>query len=254
MNTELYYNKYTIDKHMPLILRINTNLDKYKGILNEPYDFLYNDSFTQTVMSLSKTIPNFKFAFLGYDEAFLLLMDSDEHWLDYDIQSIINTTTSHCILTFYRLFSNVIKDTTGYYEGLKRYRDMMYEAEYNGLISDYEIFNKYKKLKDNPLTFSSKIYSIPIIKVIDFLSDRQEEYNIKMFRKYAKTVIAEEDLKDKTDLEIFEMLNMKNSSFRSAQQFLKTGICFSKKNNYVLDFEVPLFSKDREYIADSMID
>lgn len=253
---EEYYKEYILDCNTPVIIRIDVlDLDKYTGILSEPYDFMFHNSFIETVLKLSKSIPNFRFAFLGYDNAFLLLLNTDELWLNYDIQPIICETSSHCITTFNKIFATTIVDTTGYYDDIQKHRmKISYNSNiHNELLYNHDIYNKYKKLKNSLLRFKVKVYSIPIIKVIDYLICRQEEYNINMFKKYAKSILTEEELKDKTDLQLFEILDNKGVSFIKQQQFLKTGICFSKKNNYILDLNVPLFSKDREYVADSMI-
>lgn len=93
--------------------------------------------------------------------------------------------------------------------------------------------------------FDSRVFSIPQDEVCNYFIWRQIDATRNAIQFSGREVYSHKQLNNKSCNEIQEMLFQKGINFDKFPIVRKRGFCF---NNGELDLEIPIFTKDRQYV------
>lgn len=217
--------KTNLPKRMPVIIRIDGKaFHTYTKGLIKPFDKGLAMSLAETAKYLCENIAGCKLAYTQSDEISLLITNDDklttESWYDNNLQKLVSISSS------------------------------MATAYFNSL--------EWEGKPDRLAMFDSRAFVMPKDEVCNYFLWRQNDAtknSIAMvsqanFSQKELTNLSGKDMQDKLMLE-------KNINWGKLPVWQKRGLCVARKNTIkvkgernplMIDLDIPIFSKDREYI------
>jgi len=204
---------FRLPHRVPIIIRIDGkgfhNLSKSLG-WNKPFDMDFIHDMQDMSVELCKEIMNVKLVYLQSDEASFLLIDYEE------IQTqpwFRNEVQKLCSITA-------------------------------GFAS-----SKMSLIMDREAIFDARVFIIPPLEVCNYFIWRQRDWIRNSINMVARTNFSQKEIHGMNTKEIQEKLwSEKNINWNDYPIILKRGSCILKRETWIVDNEIPDFTKNREYI------
>lgn len=229
--------KQFLMKRTPVIIRLDGKAFHTftRGML-KPFDEILQKSMQDTMKYLCENIQNCKLGYTQSDEITLLLIDYEQletdQWFGNNIQKMASVSASMATLAFNKNFERNVRDATLYdtYEDPSYYNDM--------------------GTKFNKALFDSRVFSIPKDEVCNCFLWRQQDAERNSVQSVGQANFSHRELDYKSVNMIQEMLfSQKGINYNDFPTTNKRGSCCVKENGvWVIDNEIPIFSRDRNYI------
>lgn len=241
--------KTYLTRRCPVIIRLDGKaFHSFARNLKKPYDQIFHYAMKQTMKYLCQNIQGCKFGYTQSDEITLLLTDYDtlttDAWFSYGVQKMCSISASMATMAFNRFFSEkVMEFEENYFEAWNVSED---EKKY------------YKTLKDKVYTamFDSRCFNIPEEEVINCFIWRQQDATRNAIQMLGQCHFSKKELHKKSQNDIQDMLmTQKGINFNDMPVAFKRGVtCYkNEERKWTLDYEPPIFSKQREYIEKTFI-
>ena len=255
-------SKTYLIRRQPVILRLDGKaFHTFTKGLKRPYDEIFHKAMNDTLQSLCENIQGCKIGYTQSDEITLLLTDYDtlttDAWFDYSVQKMCSIASSMATLAFNKSLSKSVDE----------YFNNVISCIEN-LSAESDEFNYFKTLSKAVKTgamFDCRCFNIPKEEVANCFIWRQQDATRNAIQMLGQTYFSHKELNGKSCNAIQDMLMLqKNINFNDMPTEFKRGICCIRKEiqnpnvdikdgaygrlKWVLDKEIPIFSKDFDYI------
>ena len=229
--------------------------------LKKPYDKIFHDTMNQTTRYLCENIQGCKLGYTQSDEITLLLTDYDtlttDAWFDNNVQKICSISASMATMAFNKFFRYHVNE---YIDATITLQDGDLEEGYLEILGE----------KIGIALFDSRCFNIPVEEVTNCFIWRQEDATRNAIQMLGQAYFSHKELNNKSCNDIQDMLMLnKNINFNNMPVEFKRGVCCIKKiiqdervdikegaypvKKWVLDKNIPIFKKNREYIENLLI-
>jgi tRNA(His) 5'-end guanylyltransferase len=219
---------------MPVLLRVDGKcFSRYTKPLEEPFDEDFIDAMNLVGHALCEEIQGAQLAFVQSDEVSVLIHGykkfNSQSWFDNQIQKMVGVSASVAGSTMTRYSARV--------------------------FSDRQI---------HPAYFDSRVWILPEAEVCNYFHHRQQDIIRNSTQMVARHLFSHKELHNKNCVEMREMIKSKDSSWawENLDGHLQRGRCIIKekhtvevdidgpveRSHWVTDWNIPLFSEDRNYI------
>lgn len=221
--------KQTLHYNMPIILRIDGRAfhTLTKG-LSKPFDNEFITMMNEIALDLCQNeIQNVKLAYLQSDEISFLIVTGEEQseWFNNRVQKMCSISSS---------------------------RASSFATRYN---INKRVFNTSK-----PIMFDSRVFAIPKEDVENYFIWRQLDWTRNSIQMLSRSLYSHNQLKNKNQSDMQEMCFQKGHNWNDLFTYLKRGRCAKqyptlianeiKRNVWSIDNDIPIFTKNREYIRE----
>lgn len=192
------------------------------SLIYSPFSRIMHQCMVNTTNLLVANIQN---AVLGYtqsDEISILLNDwkkfETEQWFNGGVQKIVSVAASMATAFFNREFSKIPN----------------------------------AQLWDKPAMFDARVYNIPEKEVANYFVWRQNDASRNSIQMLGHFYFSQKQMHGKNNSEVQDMLMLeKKTNWNDIDSWKKRGTCVVRdpeSGTVLLDEEVPIFTKDRDYI------
>lgn len=238
---KLYYEQNTCTKlpeNIPIILRLDGRaFHTLTRGLDKPFDLKFVDLMNKIAIDLcDNEIQNAKMAYLQSDEISILIHSGvfSDSWFNNDVQKMTSVSASRASC----------------------------EATKQNIISDIFKTNKH-------IMFDSRVFIIPEKEVCNYFIWRQRDWERNSLQMLARKYYSQSKLNNQNATSMHEMIFQKDDNWNNLPPFLRRGRCIIPaikkvhvtkaetkgmfegdvdRNVWTLDNDIPIFSKDRQYI------
>lgn len=250
--------KTRLVRRMPVIIRLDGKaFHTFTRGFVRPFDSILMQTMDDTMKYLCENIQGCVLGYKQSDEISLVLIDyqtlTTDAWFDYNVEKMCSIAASMATLAFNRFFiDNVMAaqqffDTEGSIDGLMKFDYSVYERKFNTALFDARVFN------------------VPKEEVANCLIWRQQDATRNSIQLAGQSQFSHRELDDKSCNQIQDMLFCeKGINWNDFRTPCKRGTCCVKKvvdvpamNNssmkvqrrkWVVDNDIPIFSKNPDYI------
>jgi len=254
-------SKTRLTRRTPVIIRLDgKSFHTFTRGFKKPFDELFMKTMQVTMKYLCENIQGCVLGYTQSDEITLVLVDYNKldtaAWFDYEVQKMTSISASMATLAFNKYYAEIIANDT----------------------EDEEEFKKYAS-KLNMAMFDSRVFNIPKEEVANCLLWRQLDAERNSILSVAQANYSQKEMQGISCKELVAKLeNEKGIIWGNLPTSQKRGICCIKeitytlddgqvaKNNsntsvgeklevkehskWKLDFDIPRFNENREYIED----
>lgn len=245
-------SKTYLTRRVPCVLRLDGKaMHTFTKGFRRPYDEIFHTAMNETMKYLCENIQGCKIGYTQSDEITLVLQDFDtpttDAWFDYSVQKMCSIAASMATFVFNRVF--------------------LQEIEKYSTKQDYDekYYNTLKNASEKGAFFDCRCFSVPEDEVVNCLIWRQQDATRNAIQMLGQTYFSQKALNKKNNNDIQDMLMLeKKINFNDMPAEFKRGICCVRREvqnpnidikdgvylrkKWVLDKEIPIFTKDREYI------
>lgn len=193
-----------------------------------PFSMVLRNIFREATMQTLKHIQGARLAYMQSDEVSILLTDwkqlNTDAWFKYGAQKMVSVASS--IFTFF--FNR--------------------EAEYAGLDSFI-----------HPAFFDARVFNVPFEEVTNYFVWRQQDATRNSIQMLARAYFSHKQLDRMNTSKIQDMLMDDHKvNWNDTKTCFKRGSCIrshydiDKRLTFEHDFEIPVFTQDRDYIEDHL--
>jgi len=204
--------KYKLPNRMPIIIRVDGRaFHTLTRDCAKPFDGIIESLMQEVAMGLCKELEHAKIAYSQSDEVSILLINYEK----LETEPMFNNEVQ-------KLVSISASVATQYSEGY------------------------FKK----PLQFDSRVFVVPPFEVNNYFVWRQRDWERNSLMMVARSVYSQKELHNKKREQIHDLLKAKDINWNNLETYHKRGICVIKndKNEWIIDKEIPMFSKNKLYI------
>lgn len=238
-------SKLKLMRRTPVIIRLDgVAFHTLTRGFNKPFDTILIKTMQQTMQGLCETVENCVLGYTQSDEISLVLCDyktlSTEAWFNYEIEKLVSITAAMATLYFNDFFEKNVTETID--------KEPYYKC-------DGTIKRGY---------FDSRVFNLPVDEVNNYLLYRQQDATRNSIQMVAQSQfpckeiigIKNDELQDK----LFTERGINWNDFPIAQ---RRGSCCIKRpqqvlsnekkiirNKWVVDDQIPIFSKEPDYVSD----
>lgn len=219
----------TLIRRMPVIIRIDgkafhTYTKRLKHIdpaLTEtPFSPIMHDAMVATTQALVEDVQNCVFGYTQSDEISLFIRDWDsletQSWFGNNVQKMVSVSASVATAAFNFAFGQV---------------------------------SPPQKLSDMA-KFDSRVYNIPKEEVVNYFIWRQNDASRNSVQMLGHYHFSQKQMHAKSNSQVQDMLvNEKGVNWNDLKTWMKRGSCIIRKDGVTADEEIPIFSKQREYVG-----
>lgn len=244
-----YVTRNYLPCRMPVIVRIDGKAfhSFTKGFM-KPYDYNLSTTMAKTTAKLVENIQGCVFGYTQSDEISLLLKNDQTidttAFFDNNISKILSITASAATLYFNRAFEEKVEE---------------YNECWN---SDDKVSNSYLKALDRGALFDSRCFVLPENEIVNYFIWRQEDASKNSIQMLAQANFSHKELQGLNGSQLQDKLMLeKNINWNDVETRFKRGTGIYKKligvdtpnglierNRVHIDTEIPIFSKDRDFI------
>lgn len=243
----------------PIIIRLDGNcFHTFTKGLDRPFDKILNETMRYTMKNMCEEIAGCVFGYTQSDEITLVLADyfkiESQPWfgnVKRKVESISAAmATKYFNLNFARRVSNAINEEVGE------------NKDTSNLLSVTKKYSRYLR-KTGFAMFDSRAFNLPIYEVTNNLIWRQDDCVRNSIQSVGQANFTHSKLQNKNCSQIKEMLlEEKGIDWEELPTALKRGTCCIKipivinegtekeavRNKWIIDYEIPKFKDNREYI------
>jgi tRNA(His) guanylyltransferase len=207
--------RISLPGRMPLILRVDGRAfhTLTKG-LEKPFDTRFSESMLHTALMLCEEIQGAKLAYWQSDEISILATDYDmlttQAWFDKNLQKMVSISASVASVEFNEDFCG-----------------------------------------DKPATFDSRAFVLPKEEVCNYFLWRQQDATRNSINSVGQSKFSPKQLHGKSTDAVQDMLfKEKGLNWNDLPIWQKRGACIVRNaaGYWAVDYEIPIFSKDRNYV------
>lgn len=255
-------SRHYLVRRMPVIIRLDGRaFHTFTKGFKRPYDEIFHNAMNDTLKYLCENIQGCKIGYTQSDEITLLLVDYDSldtaAWFDYRQDKVISIAASMATLAFNKALELHIG---GY----------LIDAMEKELDVENDYVNALDKAHKNGAMFDARVFNIPKEEVANCFIWRQQDATRNAIQMLGQTYFSHKELDKKNQNDIQDMLMLqKGINFNDMPVEFKRGICCIKEEYYpeskpgfedcvvdvasvrtrwVLDYNIPIFTQDRDYI------
>lgn len=216
-------NATRLMRRIPVIIRVDGRaFHTFTKGMRIPLDEVFSIAMLYTAKELCDNVQGCKFAYVQSDEISLLLTDYDtietQAWFDYKVQKIVSVVASLATVNFNRLFR--LEDGTG-----------------------------RLALKYDMATFDARAFNIPQHEVVNYFIWRQRDAVRNSLGMIARCYFSTKELFRKSTYDVTMMLLGEGVNVaRDYDPCDIRGAGVVREDKSIIDYEIPFFDKDREYI------
>lgn len=232
-------------RRMPVIIRLDgrafhtftKRLPKIDPSLNvSPFSTVMHEAMTRTTASLFVNVQNCVLAYTQSDEISLLLTDwnnfETQQWFDGNVQKIVSSSASIATAAFNFAFFMT--------------EDAPDKATWMGDLAH----------------FDSRVYNLPKEEVTNYFIWRQQDCSRNSVQMLGRFHFSQKEMHGKNNSEVQDMLMLeKGVNWNDIPTWMRRGTCitnkgispFSSAMQYVIDDNIPIFTRDRFYIEECML-
>lgn len=255
-------SKTYLIRRQPVILRLDGKaFHTFTKGFKRPYDEIFHNVMNETMKYLCENIQGCKLGYTQSDEITLLLTDYDtlttDAWFDYSVQKMCSIASSMATLMFNKMLAKEIREMN------KKY-NVQSPIDFDEGF-DWQYHNKLVDALEKGAMFDCRCFNIPKEEVANCFIWRQQDATRNAIQMLGQTHFSHKELNGKSCNDIQDMLMLqKNINFNDMPTEFKRGICCVRKElqnpnvdikdgafprlKWVLDKEIPIFSKDFDYI------
>ena len=225
---EKCYN-FKLTKRAPVILRIDgkafhTMVKKWK--CEKPFDEKLIETMMNVTKYLCENISGCEIGYVQSDEISLLLRNNQtlntQPWFDNKLQKICSITASMAT----------------------------------------RMFNTCQWIAENPAMFDCRVFVLPEDEVCNYFIWRQQDASRNSVQMLARSMYSHRECNNKNCDELQEMCFLKDQNWNNLNTYKRRGSCVVKvlkeiatpsgemitRNKFEIDYEIPVFTQDRDYI------
>ena len=256
---EFYENrsKTYLTRRVPVIIRLDGKaFHTFTKGFKRPYDEILHNTMNSTMKYLCENIQGCKLGYTQSDEITLLLTDYDtlttDAWFGYSVQKMCSVAASMATLAFNKFFR-------------ENYNKVVAEL---GCPIDSDSYVSTLSKKLDMAMFDARCFSIPKEEVTNCFIFRQQDATRNAIQMLGQYHFSHKELHGKSCNDIQDMLiTQKGINFNDMPTEFKRGVCCyrtaredisinfktkeetrSIRNAWIFDFEIPIFSQDRDYV------
>lgn len=240
MKTYEYVTRNHLVRKMPVIIRVDGKaFHTFTRGFDKPFDEVIVLSMQDTMKYMCENIQGCVLGYCQSDEITLVLVDyktaESSAWFDGNVQKICSISAAMATLAFNRALILNSKHQ-------RKYDDKLLRA-----------------------MFDSRVFNIPKEEVCNCLIWRQNDAERNSVQALGQAHFSHKALQGKSRSQVQDMLvQQKGVNWNNLPAHLKRGCCCVKqryvlnegtenecvRNRWVIDNEIPIFTKDRSYIDD----
>lgn len=250
-------------RRMPVIIRIDGKaFHTFTRGMKKPFDNIMVKSMQETMKYLCENIQGCVLGYTQSDEITLVLVDyktlTTDAWFGYNIQKMASVSASMATMAFNKVFANLANNE------IQLHYSKLEDGEFDSLeeeveSSDYQSMLE-RKIGSNLAMFDSRVFNIPREEVTNNLIWRQQDAVRNSIQSVGQAYFSHKELDKKSQNDIQEMLFQEHGvNWNDYPIHLKQGSCCIKvttedsesnivRSNWVIDEEIPIFTKNRDYI------
>lgn len=240
-------------RRMPVIIRLDGKaFHTFTRGFDKPYDEVFHKTMNETLRFLCENIQGCKFGYTQSDEITLLLTDYDtlttDAWFDNAVQKMCSVSASMATMAFNKLFVEEVNRQYNYYtceDGVAKTTIERFEKLFKTYFSKVGI-----------ALFDSRCFNIPEDEVVNCFIWRQQDATRNAIQMLGQCNFSHKELNGKSCNAIQDMLmEQKQINFNDMPTAFKRGVCCYKneEGKWVVDAEPPIFTQDREYVANHLL-
>lgn len=266
-------SKNILMQRTPVIIRLDGKaFHTFTKRFDKPFDDVFMKAMQKTLLQLCQSIPGCVFGYTQSDEISLILVDyfkiNVSPWFDNEVQKLCSVTSSMATLYFNKLFeSEVHKFLTKY--------SVPDDTDPNTINFDSEkdrdLYYTYVNSIKNGGLFDSRCFNVPENDVCNYFIWRQQDATRNSIQMTAQAYYSHKQLQGLTCNDIQEKLftekgiNWDNFStykkrgcscikkFKEIKNQLNPDIMEKETSYWEIDNNIPIFSRDRNYIESLII-
>lgn len=245
-----------LTKKIPVIIRIDGKaFHTFTKGFKKPFDPILSSAMQETMKYLCENIHGCVLGYTQSDEITLVLCDyqkvTSDSWFDYKVQKICSVAASMATLAFNKCFKEKV------------------EIAWKNAVDSLNYFDSspYVNAYDAAM-FDARAFNVPKEEVCNNLIWRQLDATRNSIQMVGQANFSHKELQYKNCKEIQEMLFTQNGiNWSNMPTKFKRGSCCVKqpreftnekgekftRMKWVIDNEVPIFSKNRDYIDNRII-
>jgi tRNA(His) 5'-end guanylyltransferase len=254
---EFYENrsKHYLLRRVPVIIRLDGKaFHTFTKGFKRPYDEILHNTMNSTMKYLCENIQGCKLGYTQSDEITLLLTDYDtittDAWFGYSVQKMCSIAASMATLQF----NKSLRDN--------------FEEYFNEHWHEEDYMKQVLKAIEKGAMFDARCFSIPKEEVTNCFLWRQNDATRNAIQMLGQCNFSHKELHGKSCNDIQDMLmTQKGINFNDMPTEFKRGVCCYKtakedisidfktkeetrsiRNAWIFDFEIPIFSQDRDYV------
>lgn len=224
--------------NIPLILRIDGRaFHTFTRGMKRPFDEEFIEMMNIIGVSLCNDIQNCRMAYLQSDEISFLIYNRIESsvWFDNSVQKMCSVAASRAASVGTRWL------------------------------------HEHMPSRTSPIAFDARVNIYPEKDVVNYFVWRQSDWERNSLQMVARSYYSQKQLQDKNGADMHEMLFQKDDNWDAYPTHLKRGRCVVKiktkemvenerfsgeveRSRWIINNEIPIFTKDRGYILDKMED
>lgn len=229
-------SKNYLIKRMPVVLRIDGKAfhTLTRGFV-KPFDSVLSATMAMTMKALCENMQNCQLGYTQSDEISILLMDdrtlTTDSWFDNNVQKMVSVGASIATREFNKVFADIVFSVKG--------------------STDDELMKTYEKRIDDAL-FDCRAFNIPKEEVCNYFIWRQQDATRNSIQSVGQANFSPKQMHGLSCNKIQDKLFLeKGINWDKTPTKFKRGICCVRNNlGWVMDYEIPVFTAQREYIED----
>jgi tRNA(His) 5'-end guanylyltransferase len=224
---------------MPVIIRCDGKaFSSLTRSCIRPYDKDVVECMEAAAMKLCREVSSVALAYVQSDEISILMLPyadlNTQPYFDGNIQKIVSVTASMASTAF-----------------------MMKSLEIKNAIDKHGKVHEtaYEKFGNKPPLFDSRIFVLPESEVVNALLWRQQDASRNSIQMLARALYSHSECNNKNSSQLQDMCVAKGRNWNDEPTSFKRGFCIRKEPDangrmkWKTDFDIPVFSQDREYIS-----
>lgn len=236
-------------KRTPVVIRLDgCHFHTFTRGLNKPYDKTLMKIMQQTMQYLCENIQGCVLGYTQSDEITLVLVDyqnlNTSAWYDNQIQKICSVAASLTTLAFNKYWARETEDIYDNYI----FSSGSGEQEFQR----WKLFDK----KNFEAIFDARVFNLSPDEVVNNLIWRQQDATRNSINLLGQSLYSHKELQGISANQLQnKMLVEKNVNWNNEPTSFKRGSCCRKNENgkWFIDNEIPIFTEDRQYIANLLI-
>lgn len=219
-----------LPRRLPVIIRVDGRaFHTFTRGFQRPFDSVLAVSMWETAKALCKEISGAKLAYAQSDEISVLVTNNDtlttEPWFANNLQKIVSLSASVATRAF----------------------DNAFQLKISSYNDSFKQFSTYFRVL-HTATFDARAFILPPEEVCNYFVWRQQDAVRNSIQMAAQSVYSHKELQHKNQSNLQDMLMEKGINWNDYEVWQKRGICVVKASEWTVDYDIPIFTQDRNYV------